>query len=329
MTTRFHTSNPIVNEEYQRSFPLKLLRWYKKNRRDLPWRNISDPYKIWVSEIMLQQTRVAYVLAYYKKWIRVFPTVRSLALAPYSEVLSLWEGLGYYNRVRKMHQTAKIVLHHHCGQFPTSSHKLKSLPGIGRYTAGAIASIAFSEKTAHTLVPTNQPGDFNQALMELGSLVCIPRNPSCHVCPIKKFCIAYASGNVSSLPNKGPRLSKKRVSYDVVLHQDRSRLLLQRRPSSGVLAGFWELPTFDPYQFNRKRVLGTVRFSITNTVGTYRILQCTRIVRSRVSLPLRWFRIGELRGIPMPAAHRKALKLHLPVNSTALASIHKGKAHLP
>jgi len=206
-----HTSKNVP------AFRRALLRWYDRNRRDLPWRRTRDPYRIWISEIMLQQTRVAAVLEHYGLFLKRFPNVRVLAAAPESAVLAAWSGLGYYRRARRMRQCAQLIVQEHRGRFPTTSEQLQSLPGIGRYTAAAIASIAFEEPVAvvdgnvervlerltgriltskdtwtqaQALLLESRPGDHNQAMMELGATVCTPRQPKCGACPVREWCVA-------------------------------------------------------------------------------------------------------------------------------------------
>src|ERR1035438_6680659 len=217
MATRFHIRAARVNlESFREVFRRDLLHWYRRHHRQLPWRATRDPYRIWVSEIMLQQTRVETVLPYYARWLRAFPTVHALAQAKDDRVLKLWEGLGYYSRARNLHRAARIVVREYDGKLPRTANGLRQLPGIGRYTAGAIASIAFGERVplvdgnvarvfarifaittnvkaprtmdklwqlAEQLIPDRDPGDFNQALMELGALVCTPKNPRCDAWP--------------------------------------------------------------------------------------------------------------------------------------------------
>ncbi|MCJ7718049.1 MAG: A/G-specific adenine glycosylase, partial [Anaerolineales bacterium] len=210
-----------MNESTIKSFQNRMLSWYSTNARDLPWRTSRDPYLIWVSEIMLQQTRVETVIPYFNRWIKTFPTLKSLAEASEDQVLSLWEGLGYYSRARNLHLTSKIVSENFGGVLPRDSNSLQILPGIGRYTAGAIASIAFNEdapivdgnirrvytrffnigtpvqtsKTERYLwslakenLPSGMAGEFNQALMEFGALICLPKNPDCTNCPLQNDC---------------------------------------------------------------------------------------------------------------------------------------------
>ncbi len=253
-----------------------LIDWYAKNKRDLPWRKAGDAYRVWVSEIMLQQTRVETVIPYFLKWIDKFPTLQSLAAASEEEVLLYWEGLGYYTRVRNMHHTARIMLEEHRGIFPESPEQLQALPGIGAYTANAIASICFQkpalaldangkrvfsrlmdldlpvstsaakgkiEKFAANMLEKVNAGDFNQAVMDLGSLICLPAEPRCEDCPVADYC--------GSLKNKTqalrPVLKKKQAVplYQVVaaaIQDDSGRYLLAKRPKGGMLPGLWEFP---------------------------------------------------------------------------------------
>ena len=254
-----------------------LLHWYRLNKRSLPWRDRQpvDPYAVWVSEIMLQQTRVEAVIPYYEKWMELFPTVRALADATEQNVLNAWEGLGYYSRARNLHKAARIVAEKYIGELPRDLDELRKLPGIGRYTLGAIASIAFGmdipaldgnikrvyarlfdisvpvdapqgEKIlwvlAENQLPKGQAGDYNQALMDLGATICIPRNPRCLICPLMKLCQARQNGTQDLRPVKSPR---KAVPHHIhaagVILRD-GRVLLARRPSDGLLGGMWEFP---------------------------------------------------------------------------------------
>jgi A/G-specific adenine glycosylase len=264
-----------------------LLRWYARNKRSLPWRDRqpADAYAVWVSEIMLQQTRVEAVIPYYEKWMILFPTVHSLANASEHDVLNAWEGLGYYSRARNLHKAAKIVAELYGGELPHDLEALSKLPGIGRYTLGAIASISFGmdvpaldgnikrvyarlfdlaepvdtpkgEKLlwdlAETQLPRQQAGDYNQALMDLGATICIPKNPRCLICPLMKICEARQNGTQHLRPVKSP---KKAVPHHIhaagVILKDGS-VLLARRPSEGLLGGMWEFPngrvTEDPLE---------------------------------------------------------------------------------
>lgn len=256
-----------------------LLNWWDQDHVDLPWRNTRDPYAIWVAEIMLQQTQIATVIPYYERWLARFPTVQDLAAASLDEVLKLWEGLGYYGRARNLHAAAQTVVDEYGGQLPRTATSLMKLKGIGRYTAGAIASIAFDEPVpvldgnvirvlsrlhdlpgdvtttavkkrlwhlSAELVPEQRPGDFNQALMELGQRVCLPSQPHCLLCPLTSQCLARQRGTQLERPVRPPR--KNIPHFDVVAgviwenpaHD--ARFLITQRPLDGLLGGLWEFP---------------------------------------------------------------------------------------
>lgn len=252
-----------------------LLRWYAACRRDLPWRRTKDPWAIWVSEVMLQQTRVETVIPYYERFLARFPTPLALAEAPEDQVLAAWSGLGYYRRARLLHAGAKRAA---TGPIPDQREGLLALPGIGRYTAGAIASIAFgrtvglvdgnvarvlarlfaieddmkraglkkAEALADRIVPSEAPGEWNQALMELGATVCTPRSPACDLCPARRHCRALAEGKVDRLPRLAEKTKPKPQRLRALVASKGGRLLLLRRPSSGLFGGLWEPPMLDP-----------------------------------------------------------------------------------
>ncbi len=273
----------------RRPFSAALLAWYSREKRDLPWRRTRDPYRIWVSEAMLQQTRVETVIPYYERFLKRFPTLKALALADRQDVLKAWEGLGYYRRAVHLHEGARAVSARHGGCFPQEAALIRSLPGIGEYTAGAIRSIAFGQDAAlvdgnvarvfsrlaaislpvldpaakrlfwglaEALLPAGKAGDFNQALMELGATVCTPRQPSCGDCPVERFCLARAKGWTDRLPVRTPRkaLPERRELVAVVLRGD--TLLLRRRPEGGLLGGLWEFPSV-PDEGRGSRLLGS------------------------------------------------------------------------
>lgn len=252
-----------------------LLEWYRQNKRVLPFRTISTPYRVWVSEIMLQQTRVSAALPYFERFMQALPTVADLAACEPEKLHKLWEGLGYYSRVRNLQKAAQIVMEQYGGHLPADYEALQKLPGIGAYTAGAIASICFGlpvpavdgnvlrvfarllgdardvtkpdvkkEMTAQVLClqPPECPGDYNQALMELGALVCVPNGvPLCESCPLHALCAAHRMGTAESLPCKAPPAEKKLLHYTVVLVLDGSgHVLLQQRAQTGLLAGLWQ-----------------------------------------------------------------------------------------
>ncbi len=244
----------------------------------LPWRTAREPHQIWLSEIMLQQTRVAAVKDYYKRWLEKFPSVEKLAAATLDEVLKSWEGLGYYSRARNVHKLAKIIITDHQGKFPNSSEALQTLPGIGRYTAAAIASIAFEERVAvldgnvirvlsrlldlpdeitqpkvqeklwsvaQSLLPIKRCGDFNQAMMDLGRTICIPKTPNCKECPVRKFCLAEKNKTTHLRPVKKAKAKIPNVYVAAaVIRDQQERILLVQRPPEGLLGGLWMLPQF-------------------------------------------------------------------------------------
>jgi len=251
-----------------------LLAWYDAHRRDLPWRTdageAADPYRVWLSEVMLQQTRVETVRGYYRRWLERFPTLETLAAAPLDEVLRAWEGLGYYSRARNLHRAAREVAARYRGCVPDEPAGFRALPGVGRYTAGAVMSIAFGRaepivdgnvrrvfarltddpdpaepelwSLAAALVPGDRPGDLNQALMELGATVCTPRSPRCEACPIQERCGAFAAGTQDSRPARKARAAVPREAVGVAVVEREGAWLLARRNAEGRLGGMWEFP---------------------------------------------------------------------------------------
>lgn len=242
----------------------RLLHWYDKHKRDLPWRRTRDPYAVWISETMLQQTRVAVVIPYYEKFLARFPTVAALAHAPLPRVLRLWSGLGYYRRAENLHRAARQIVERHGGKLPPDFAALRALSGIGDYTAGALMSIAFDEpypaidgnvrrvigrllagderqvrSLVEELVPAVRPGEFNQALMELGATICTPKNPLCERCPLRSLCASQNRAAVSTMRRK--QIKFKSVLWPLVIVRRHSRILLHRR-SGGLLRGLWEIP---------------------------------------------------------------------------------------
>lgn len=249
----------------------RLLAFYDDERRDLPWRGADDPYRVWVSEVMLQQTRVKTVIPYYRRWMERFPDVDALAEADLDDVLQVWKGLGYYSRARRLHRAARLVRERHDGKLPGSADQLRELPGVGEYTAGAVASIAFERPVpavdgnarrvlarlfdlpdpgpselrdlARDLVDPERPGAFNQALMELGARICQPTSPACSRCPVGSVCLALERGTVAERPPSRDRPEPKRREVAVAVPVDgRGRTLLVRRPEEGLLGGMWEFP---------------------------------------------------------------------------------------
>ncbi len=319
-----------------------LLDWFLSGKRDLPWRRTSDPYAIWVSEIMLQQTRVDAVLPYYQRFLERFPTVQALAAAPEPEVLAAWSGLGYYSRIRNLHRAARIVAEQ--GHFPRSYEEILALPGVGEYTAAAIASIAFglphavldgnvmrvmarltadfgdigSQTTRKRLrdqaqreLPHQDPGDYNQALMELGATVCLPREPRCLLCPVSEPCRARAEGLQDQLPTKLRRAPMVAVETTllVVTRVDAAtgarELLLWQRDGSHRMSGFWELP--EAHMLPGAMLgatLRTFRHSIMNHAHRCQVL-AARVDEAPAGF--RWVSRSQLPDLPLSTMARKAL----------------------
>jgi A/G-specific adenine glycosylase len=337
-----------------------LLRWYGANRRDLPWRRTSDPYAIWVSEAMLQQTQVATVRGYYERWMERFPTVLALADSSESDVLHAWQGLGYYSRAKNLLRGAQTVARRHGGKLPETANELRALPGIGPYSAGAIASIAYGERVplvdgnvvrvlsrlfglrgdptraplkkrlwqvADELVPAASPGDFNQALMELGATVCSPRAPKCDACPLRTPCEARSTGVVDELPELPRRRASVAVARAAAVVWHDGRVLVVRVPAdSKRWAGFWKFPNVDvaPKESAEDAArraaravvsspvrsaapLLTVRHSVTHHRITLDVFRCdaSPTARARSKSESAWRRPDELDELPMPAPDRR------------------------
>ncbi|MCY1016012.1 A/G-specific adenine glycosylase [Pyxidicoccus sp. MSG2] len=265
----------VPGPEHLASVRGPLLGWYDRNKRDLPWRRTRDPYAIWLSEVMLQQTQVSTVIPYWERFLARFPTALALAAAPLDDVLAGWKGLGYYSRARNLHRAAQEVVSRFGGRLPATAEELLTLPGFGRYTAGAVASIAFSEEAplvdgnvarvlsrlfeveglpgdrereatlwalATALVKGERPGDFNQALMEHGATVCRPESPLCLLCPVRDACLAFRKGRVDELPPAKVRAAPKKLTLALAVWPHAGTLLFARRADAGLFGGLWELP---------------------------------------------------------------------------------------
>lgn len=263
----------------KREIVAPLLDWYDQNKRILPWRENKEPYRIWVSEIMLQQTRVEAVKPYFDRFITELPGVKELAGVEEDRLMKLWEGLGYYNRAKNMQKAARIIMEQYGGELPALYEQLLQLPGIGSYTAGAVASIAFNKSVAAVdgnvlriltrlmadssdilnagfkkqierqlldVIPGERAGDFNQAMMELGAMVCVPgKEPHCEDCPWMSMCRARAEGKIQELPYKAPKKTRTIEKKTVLIIRNGEHTLIRRRPKKGLLAGLYEFPTFD------------------------------------------------------------------------------------
>lgn len=335
----------------------RLLRWFRRAKRDLPWRRTRDPYHIWVSEIMLQQTQVDRVVPFYERFIRAFPTPEALAAAPLDDVLRLWSGLGYYSRGRNLHAASCAVVSQHAGRLPDTYPGLLGLPGVGEYTAGAVASIAFGlrhpaiDANARRLlgrvfrldttrphdrkeidplgalaVPARRPGDYNQALMELGSLVCTARSPDCHACCLRDICLTHALGPPKR--EKPPRRPKARTARAALaLVRRRGRYLIAQRPLTGVWPGLWEFPNCEPgagedpetalrtlllSDFGLDITVGPELTSLTHGIMSRRIhltaYTCTATrgrTKARRHPAIRWVAPKDLADHALPAPHRR------------------------
>ncbi len=326
----------LMDPAPKRALRRSLLHWYDRQRRDLPWRRTRDPYAIWVAEIMLQQTRVAAVLEHYREFLRLFPDAEALARARSTSVLSAWSGLGYYRRARALHNAAKVLVREFGGKLPTTAAELAQLPGVGRYTAAAIASTAFGQpcavvdgnvervltrlagrarpsarefwNIAEQLLSRARPGDFNQAMMELGATVCLPSSPQCERCPVRSWCAGAESTTAARQDgSKRVRRRKKNVAY-VLAEDSRGVFLIRRDTNSSLMPSMWELPEAEA---RAARALSTLdprhrmrlRHSITNTDYAVTVLRGT----APGAAEGRWIRIPRLRQLPLTGLARKIL----------------------
>jgi A/G-specific adenine glycosylase len=329
-----------VSESATNNVGSLLLPWYARGHRDLPWRNTREPYPVWVSEIMLQQTRAQAVIPYYRRFLERFPTVTALAAAAEDDVLALWSGLGYYSRARNLRRAAQQIAA--AGGFPREYAAIRELPGIGDYTAAAVGSMAFDlpvavvdgnvlrvvarvtndagdisagrtrarfREIAQQWLDPGEPGQFNQALMELGATVCLPRNPLCLVCPLAACCRARQEGTVAQLPVKLRKAEPVRLSGTLLVVRQRSRILLRRRDATARrMAGFWDLPT--PEDIPGAKIgarIGEIRHTITPHHYTLEVRSATAGLPDRDGF--RWFSIARLAEIPFSTTARKALHL--------------------
>lgn len=335
-------------------FSVLILAWYAENARTLPWRGHSDPYAVWVSEIMLQQTRVETVIPYFERWLKLFPTVNALAEASEQNVLSAWEGLGYYSRARNLKRAARIVVDQHGGKLPRTTEALSKLPGIGRYTAAAIASIAFGADEA-TLdgnlrrvlarvfdvqepadsprggkilwalsadhLPVGRAGDYNQALMDLGATICLPKKPQCALCPVHSLCLASARGVQAQRPVLKPKTAVPTRIHAAAVVRKNGRVLLSKRDNKGLLGGLWEFPNIQienrsgrgfaraiKKTYGLKVRKGTLLGEIHHAYTHFRLIEfvyfCEALELPKVTR-LRWMRISDLANYPMGKVDRQ------------------------
>jgi A/G-specific adenine glycosylase len=309
----------------RQQFRRNLLAWYDLHRRDLPWRASRDPYRVWLSEIMLQQTRVAAVIEHYHEFLRRFPTFEKLAAAREASVLAAWSGLGYYRRARRMHAAAKVIVREHGGTFPANVEGLRALPGIGRYTAAAIASIAFEAPVAvvdgnvervlqrvagrrlageelwtaaSRLLDAKRPGDFNQAMMELGAVVCTPRAPACLTCPVLELCATR--GELA--PSRKAVQQKKREIHYALNCRDGEVFLVRRALGASLMPGMWELPETLASR-NGGSPAFTLRHAITVTNYTVRVWR-----EAPSDIEGKWIPLKGLRRLALTGLARKILR---------------------
>jgi A/G-specific adenine glycosylase len=320
-----HDTSAIDDLAGRGRFRRRLLNWFDRHKRDLPWRQDHDPYRVWLSEIMLQQTRVAAVMDHYQRFLRRFPTIDKLARARESSVLAAWSGLGYYRRARMLHAAAKKIVKEHGGKFPGSAQALRALPGIGRYTAAAVASIAFDEpaavvdgnvervlrrmhgkdlagedlwRAAGELLDRRRPGDFNQAMMELGATLCLPRHPQCLLCPVSGLC---ATRGELQRTEKAPRQKKREIRY-AFDSRDGEIFLVRRSKNAALMPGMWEFPEIADVN-GTAAVWLTLRHSITVTDYVVRVMQ-SPVPRGTDG---QWVRTSRVATLPLTGLARKIL----------------------
>lgn len=351
-----------------RSIAQKLVNWFRKHARDLPWRRTHDAYAVWISEVMLQQTQVKTVIPYWERWMKLFPNAESLMEAPEASVLKAWEGLGYYSRARNLQKAASYITRELNGVFPSVYEEMLKLPGVGRYTAGAVCSIAFNQATAildgnvaRVLsriylvdgdikeIATRKKlwelsgglvkeaseftgrgcSDLNQSLMELGAVICTPKNPLCGECPVRGCCKVYENGAVERYPQSAPRQkTKQRLHFAFVMQKNRS-VLIRQREAGQVNAGFWEFPNFEvvksqPFGKQIKKFLchdpgkiepwHSLKHSITTsriTLRAYKLELNGEAGSLKKALRCEWRKIVELEKLPFTGAHSKLRSLLL------------------
>jgi len=327
-----------------------LLKWFEKNARVLPWRTSSrKAYPVWVSEIMLQQTQVQTVIPYFRRWLRRFPSVRCLARAPVRDVLKAWEGLGYYRRARMMHQAARIIVEDLGGRIPRTSRELRRLPGIGDYTAAAIASMAFGEDVAAVdgnirrvasrlfaleetvgraresreriksrlaaLMPRGKAGLFNEALMELGAVICTPSRPHCGRCPLRTRCRAFLTDRVRELPRAAPRRSVRRVEAAAVVRRSKNGIYLKPRPLEDMLGGLWGFPLVEKKRLANLQV--TLLRPVRHAYSHFTITATPALLRGAAGALARELRGGkycspeEIARLPLSRLDHKILEVVL------------------
>lgn len=314
----------------------KLLHWYRKYKRDLPWRKTKDPYLIWVSEVMLQQTRVETVIDYYNRFTKKFPTLTELSKASEHEVLNQWKGLGYYRRAKLIHQAAKEVAEKYSGELPKTRESLSELPGFGPYTSGAVASIAFGEKVpaidgnvkrvlsrifathegiekiAELAADVSHPSDWTQSLMELGAIICIPKNPKCLICPVNKGCEAFQANTVNEFPKIFKKTKSKilHATVSIIADPTQKKFLIQQRGSDGRYAGMWEFPTLESTEKQtEKNKLGSFTHILTHRTIHIDVVQGNFRKSFQLTKNQRWISFDEIPNYPFSKMQLRALEI--------------------
>ncbi len=345
----------ILNAARKRSFQTRLASWFRKEGRDLPWRRIRTPYATWISEMMLQQTQVKTMLPYFERWMRQIPTIEALDRTPEDQVLLLWQGLGYYNRARQLKKAARVLVEKYGGRIPDDPAAILEIPGIGPYSAGAILSLAYNRKITavdgnilrvfsrlflvedpidlppakekirlleEALLPDDRPGEFIEALMELGALICAPKNPACGSCPVQGHCAAFKAGRAEDLPRRSKRKEIRKVEACAVILERSGRYYLVRRPLGGIMGGFWEFPEWKGGENLLSKHLGqktvfnfaaSIKRHYTRFAETLRVYRAKsgRAKPYRHDWESRWVSRSELERYPLTSAHSKIRKLIL------------------
>ena len=336
---------------------MSVLSWYDKNKRDLPWRKFKDPYKIWLSEVMLQQTQVKTVIPYYERWLNEFGSIQNVANAELDSLLKLWEGLGYYSRCRNFHRASRIITKKYDGKIPETYDEFIALPGVGKYIASAVLSIAYDikipaidvnlkrvyarilkikqytkynlvriEKLGHELVQCGRPGDFNQAIMDIGSKLCRPFNPLCNVCPIRIYCKAHITGNPEEYPLaiKNKKNPTKKMTSVLVMIKD--KFLIQKRDDGGLLGGLWELPTVEHTSSNQDEINTLIhnnyskKIKVLNKLGSTKhnyshfkvdvdFYFCTAQEKVKTKKESKWIKINEFDKYAFSKINHKLIKM--------------------
>lgn len=343
-----------MNEEIKEAVSSTLLHWYDRDRRHFPWRATEDPYGVWVSEVMLQQTQTSRVIEYFIRWMTRFPSLQHLAAASEQEVIQAWEGLGYYSRARNMHRAAQSIVAGGGTALPATYDDLRRLPGVGEYTASAVASIAFGQSVPamdanalrvfsrlgdiadpvdrtsgrrairrlfERLISKRRPGDFNQAVMDLGATICLPKNPLCSDCPLAAVCLSRLNGTTSARPVLAPPVKRTALKGDIyVLLSPDGAVFLRSRPTEGLWAGFeefpWSAPPLEgrlPEEIGRISAVGTkigaLSCAVTRWSMALSLWLVSRVDPSALNFSGRWVDGPSLAEIPLPSASRKAREL--------------------